>query len=279
MRSIAIVNQKGGTGKTTTAVNLAASLARSKKRVLLIDMDPQASASYWLGFKKQGQPFVDVFLEDKPLQEIIQNSGIPNLDIVPTSPVMVKVEKNLAMEVGSEIILKSKIEEIPEKKWGYLIIDCPPNLGTLSLNALTAVKEIIIPVEAHVMALHGLVQLLNTVKLVQTRLNSNLEINGILACRVDYRTNHSKEVLSQLKKRFENKVLQAVIRENIKLAEASLHLKPITEYDRFCNGAFDYQNLANELIAQEKAHSLGEELADRQKYPSPSNLEEPDPVA
>jgi chromosome partitioning protein len=253
MRTIAIVNQKGGSGKTTTAVNLSAALAESGKKVLLMDLDPQGSASMWYGFKDQGKGLYGVLTEDGKLEDAIEKTDVDLLHIISSSPIMAGVEKALANEVASEIILKSKLEKVPGRPWDYLLIDCPPTLGILSLNALTMANEVLIPVEAHVMALHGLVQLLKTINLVKQRLNPNLQITGILPCRVDMRTKHSAEVLEQIKQRFGTQVCKTMIRENIRLAEAPLHLKPITVYDPLCNGSKDYRALAQEIIGQEPA--------------------------
>ena len=166
--------------------------------------------------------------------------------------ILAGVEKALANEVASENILKNKVARFSNPDWDYLLLDCPPTLGILSLNALTLAGEVLIPVEAHVMALHGLVQLLRTINTVKQRLNPALEIAGILACRVDQRTKHAQEVLTELKTRFGGKVCQSVIRENIRLAEAPLYLKPITTYDTHCNGAQDYRGLARELLTNGK---------------------------
>jgi len=250
MRIIAIVNQKGGSGKTTTSVNVAASLAKEGKKVLLLDLDPQGSASLWFG-KKDGKPLYDVFIENKEIDTAITSTSYENLDIVPASNMLAGLEKALAGEVGSEMILKRKILNMDPKSYDYLLIDCPPTLGVLSLNALTAAKEVLIPVEAHVMALQGLVQLLRTINAVQQRLNPALEISGILPCRVDQRTNHSKDIMKQLNSRFKDKVTKSFIRENVRLAEAPLHVKPIIHYDGSSNGANDYMSLAKEIMSKE----------------------------
>lgn len=160
MRAIAIVNQKGGSGKTTTAVNLAAALAEMKKKILLIDLDPQASASLWYGFREKGKALFDVLTQDGKLENAIERTSIEDLNIVPSSPLLAGVEKSLATEVAAETILKYKISALQSGSWDYVLFDCPPTLSILSLNALTAANEVLIPVEAHVMALHGLVQLL-----------------------------------------------------------------------------------------------------------------------
>lgn len=253
MRTIAILNQKGGSGKTTTSVNLAATLAEAGKTVLLIDLDPQASASIWYGFKDKGKGLYDILTEDLEVERAVEKTSIERLSVIPSSPLLAGVEKALANEVAAESILKNQFQKVVDKPWDFLLMDCPPTLGILSLNALTIANEVLIPVEAHVMALHGLVQLLKTINLVKQRLNPNLEITGILPCRVDLRTKHSKEVVEQLRSRFEGKVCQVMIRENIRLAEAPLHVKPITEYDTSCNGAHDYRELAKEILSQKNA--------------------------
>lgn len=250
MRIIAIVNQKGGSGKTTTSVNLAASLAKEGKKVLLIDMDPQGSSSLWYGHRDKGKAFYNVFMEDQPLESAIIHTEYENLDIVPASGVFAGLERSLASEVGPEMILKSKIGEM-QAGYDYILIDCSPNLGILSLNALIAAKEVLIPVETHVMAMHGLAQLMRTINAIKSRLNPTLQISGILPCRVDSRTKHSKEIMEQLNNRFQDKMCKSFIRENIKLAEAPLHVKPIIHYDKNCNGSLDYTSLAQEFMQSE----------------------------
>jgi chromosome partitioning protein len=246
VRTIAILNQKGGSGKTTTAVNLAAALAELGKKVLLIDLDPQGSASLWLGLKDKGQPLYNVFVEEgQPILTAVQKTKWTHLDIIPSSPILGHVEKVLASEMAAEMILKTKFEEL--FSWDYVLIDCPPTLGLLSLNALTFVQHVLIPVEAHVMALHGLVQLMKTVQTVRQRLNPALDILAIVPCRVDFRTKHAQEILSQLHQRFPSLVSKTVIRENVRLAEAPLHISPITHYAPQSKGAEDYRSLSLEI--------------------------------
>jgi chromosome partitioning protein len=250
MRILAILNQKGGSGKTTTAVNLAATLAEAGKKILLLDMDPQGSASRWYGYKDQGKGLFSLLTEEVDIKAVIKKTSVKNLDVIPSSPMLSSAEKILLSEAGAEMILKEHLEKITN--YDYVLIDCPPSLNALTLNALTAAKELLIPVETHVMALHGLVQLIKTIGHVKKRLNPSLKIAGILPCRVDIRTKHAREVLAQLTSRFEGQVFSTIIRENIKLAEAPLHLKPIIHYDNSCYGSLDYRGLAKEVLKQEK---------------------------
>ncbi len=253
MRIIAITNQKGGSGKTTAAVNLAAALGEKKKRVLLIDLDPQASATHWLGAQDSGRGLLDMFTNNAQLADLIQATETPNVDIVAASSWLVGAEKALAGEVGAETILRQNLQNISTNKWNYVLIDCPPSLGILTVNALTAVNEVLVPVEAHVMALNGLAQLLKTVEVAKERLNPDLQITGILACRVDARTRHAQEVVEQLRARFGKLAYPVVIRENVRLAECPSFKQPITQYDSRSYGAADYRALAKAVIKQERS--------------------------
>jgi chromosome partitioning protein len=174
------------------------------------------------------------------------------VEVIPSSTWLVGVEKILASEVGAETVLKRSLQGLPPKSWDYVLMDCPPTLGILTVSALAAVQELLVPVEAHVMALSGLAQLLRTVEVVKERLNPDLRISGILACRVDARTRHAREVVEQLRERSGALVYKTIIRENIRLAEAPSFGQPITRYDSRSTGAADYRALAQEIMAQEK---------------------------
>ena len=253
MRTIAIVNQKGGSGKTTTSVNLAATLAEKGKKVLLIDLDPQYSATQWFDITNGGKGVFDLFAEPETthLDSLIFETGTEGVSLVPSSPWLVGAEKALSNELGAEQCLKEKLKELPPGRFDYILIDCPPTLGILTVNALNAVNEVLVPVECHVMGLHGLAQLWKTVELVQKRLNPELAITGILACRVDRRTKHGKEVVERVRARFPDQALKTEIRENVRLAECPSQGGPITAYASTSFGALDYRQLADEVIAQE----------------------------
>ncbi|MBM4273063.1 MAG: ParA family protein [Deltaproteobacteria bacterium] len=252
MRTIAIANQKGGSGKTTTCVNLAAALGEAGRRVLMIDLDPQHSATAWYGIKNAGKGVLGIFMDNARLEDFIQAAAAPGVEVAPSSAWLVGVEKVLAGEVGAETILKRQLDRLPPDRWDYVLLDCPPTLGILTVNALAAARELLVPVEAHVMALSGLAQLLHTVEVVRDRLNPDLKVTGILACRVDSRTRHAREVVERLRERSGSLVYRTVIRENIRLAECPSFGQPITQYDPKSAGAADYRALAQEIMEQER---------------------------
>lgn len=248
MEILAILNQKGGSGKTTTAVNLGSALAEKKQRVLLIDIDPQGSASSWLGFRNPSKGLFTLFTENGCIVDIVSKTGVDGLDIIQSSPWLIGADRALAGEVGAEAILKRRLAGLKEQSWDYVLIDCSPTLGIMSLNALTAAHKVLVPLELHIMGVQGLVQLMNTITTVKDRLNPALEIDGILACRTNKRTRLAQDILADLRKRFNGQVYETTIRESVKLAEAPSFGKPITTYDTRSSGAEDYRSLAMEII-------------------------------
>lgn len=252
MHSYAIVNQKGGSGKTTTTINLAAALAECGKKVLVIDLDPQASASSWIGSHPAGRELLDCLIEGKRLNELVQGSICPGVDLIPSSPWLGSIDKGLAHAYKAESRLKKLIGNLPKDRWTHLLIDCPPLLGILTINALVAVEKVIIPVEAHVMALAGVPRIATTIELIQDELNPTLDLAGILPCRVDRRTTHCQEVEEELRQVYGKRILKTAIRENVRLAECPSFRKTIFQYDKHSHGADDYRALATEILKIEK---------------------------
>jgi chromosome partitioning protein len=253
MRAIAVVNQKGGVGKTTTAVNLAAALADAGRKVLLIDLDPQHSASTWYKAIRQGRGAFDLFNDPQAaLPTLIMGTAVEGVSIIPSSPLMYNVERSLAGEPGAEHSLKLRLKQLPSGGFDYVLIDCPPSLGLLTVNALTAVNEVFVPVEAHVLGLHGLDKLVQTVAIIKERLNGELAITGIVACRVKPQTRHAQEVIADIRSRFPDVFFQTMIRENVRLTECPSQGVPITSYAPTSHGADDYRKLAEEVMAQER---------------------------
>ena len=251
MHIITISNQKGGSGKTSVTVNLAASLAEQKKRVLVIDLDPQASTSAWLKCQSDAKGLYDVFVENISISGIITKTRFNGLDVIPASPWLIGADKTLSMEAGAELLLKGHLKKL-KKEWDYCLIDTPPALGLLTLNALSASSSVLIPVETRIMALQGLMQLTKTIQTVRERLNPDLEILGVLACRVDKRTRLSQDVMHELKNRLGDKLLPLHIRESVKIAEAPSFCEPIIYYDKKGAGAEDFRALAKLIIKRGK---------------------------
>lgn len=253
MRTLAIVNQKGGSGKTTTVVNLAAALAEQHRRVLVLDLDPQASASGWLGVEDGTSKLLEVMMDKEKLSALVRRTNVEGVDAVGSSMWLAGAETALGSRKDAAHVLRSAMGSLPAKTWDYVLLDCPPTLGFLTVNAITAASEICVPVETHVLPLKGLVQLLRTVDSLNGIRRNPLERSGILACRVDRRTRHSLEVLEQLRDRFDKQVYRTVIRESVRLAECPSFVQPITRYAARSTGAFDYRALASEVVRQERS--------------------------
>jgi chromosome partitioning protein len=248
---IALSNQKGGVGKTTSAVNIASFLAITETPVLLIDMDPQANASTALGMQKNkiSQSIYEVIINNITIKSCIQKTEIEYLDIVPSSSKLAGAEIELVSMFTRESVLKESIKEVMGK-YKYIIIDCPPSLGLLTVNVLTASHSIIIPIQCEYYALEGLSQLLNTIRLIQNNLNAKLEIEGILITMYDSRLNLSQQVLQEVKEYFGEKVYKTLINRNVRLGEAPSYGKPIVLYDAASTGSQNYMNLVSEILHQ-----------------------------
>ena len=246
---IAVANQKGGVGKTTTTVNLGTILAQKGKKILLIDADPQGNATSGLGVEKEvEQSTYDILVNETKIEEILQKTMIKNLKVCPSNINLAGAEVELVSMMSREQRLKEKLDEIKEK-FDYIFIDCPPSLGLVTLNAFTASDSVLIPVQCEYFALEGLGQLLNTVSLVKKHLNKNLQIEGALLSMYDIRTNLSNQVVREVKKYFDNKVYKTVIPRNVRLSEAPSYGMPITEYDPKSKGAKSYLKLAKEFLS------------------------------
>lgn len=251
MRTIALANQKGGTGKTTTGANLAAALAEKRRRVLLLDMDPQSHLTVHLGAEPSPPGMYEVLMGSVSWDDALRRGVVDGVDLVPASLALAGAEVELAGEVGREVMLRSAISRL-DGEYDYVIIDCAPSLGLLTVNALAAVREVFIPVQVEWMALRGMGQLVETVRVVRERLNPPLQITGVIPCMYKARRILCAEVLDALRQHFGNSVFKTVIRENIRLAEAPSHGVPITVYDPRSRGAEDYRRLAAEVIRQER---------------------------
>ncbi len=247
-RIVAITNQKGGVGKTTTSVNLGACLAYIGKKVLLVDIDPQGNATSGVGVEKGDvqQCIYDVLVDDVDVKETIKQSKVENLSIVPATISLAGAEIELVPTISREVRLKKALEKVKDA-YDYIIIDCPPSLGLLTINALTASDAVIIPVQCEYYALEGLSQLLSTVRLVQKHLNHDLMIDGVLLTMLDARTNLGIQVIEEVKKYFQDKVYRTIIPRNVRLSEAPSHGEPIIIYDAKSRGAEVYLELAKEV--------------------------------
>ncbi|WP_150272623.1 ParA family protein [Paenibacillus tepidiphilus] len=249
---IAIANQKGGVGKTTTSVNLGAGMATLGKRVLLVDIDPQGNTTSGVGVNKAdvANCVYDILINEVNTEETILETGIEGLHIIPATIQLAGAEIELVSTISRELKLKKALHAV-KSNYDYIIIDCPPSLGILTINSLTAADSVIIPIQCEYYALEGLSQLLNTVRLVQKNLNPHLKIEGVLLTMLDARTNLGIQVIEEVKKYFQEKVYRTIIPRNVRLSEAPSHGQSIITYDTRSKGAEVYLELAKEVISYE----------------------------
>jgi chromosome partitioning protein len=251
MSTIAITNQKGGVGKTTTAINIATALAATGKKTLLIDLDPQGNASTGVGvdLKDRHSTLYDLLVRNAKIEDIIYNTKIPKLSLIPATIDLAAVEIELSHLTSKELYLKNKLSNIANN-YDYIIIDCPPSLGLLTINALTFADYLIIPLQCEFFALEGLVHLMNTTNLIKKKLNPSLEIAGIVLTMIDKRNRLTSLVEQDVRSTFKELVFQTIIPRNIKLSEAPSHGKPALIYDNRCLGSVAYMLLAKEILSK-----------------------------
>lgn len=253
-KAIAIFNQKGGVGKTTTNINLAACLAKKGKKILVLDIDPQGNTTSGLGIEKKAlkKSSYDLMIEDDiNAGDVILKTGVDNLDIIPANVSLSGAEVELAIIRGREKRLKKALNQVKEK-YDFIFIDCPPSLGLLTINSLTAVDSVLIPIQCEFYALEGVAQLMNTIEIVRKNLNEKLYVQGVILSMFDGRTNLSVQVVEEVKKYFREKVYKTVIPRNVRLAEAPSYGLPIIEYDPKSKGAEAYREFADEFLGVEE---------------------------
>ena len=250
---LSISNQKGGVGKTTTSVNLASSLSYLGKRVLLVDVDHQANATTYMGINRANLVYTvaDIFNETTDIRNVIKKVESVNVDIIPARYELGNIESNLVSHDNKDFILSNALEEV-RNDYDFIIIDCPPSLGIVTINALTASDSVLIPVQCEFLALDGLTQLLNTIRLIQNKQKFNhktLTIEGVLLTMLDTRSNIGYEVINEVRTYFKEKVFKTIIPRNVKVSVAPSHGLPVTEYSPRSKGSLSYQNLAKEMVA------------------------------
>ncbi len=270
-RIISVANQKGGVGKTTTAVNLATALAAVKKRVLLVDLDPQGNASTGLGInpEQRDRSIYDVLIDEMPAADAVVSSAVPGLFVLPATVDLSGAEVELTTAMRREFILQESLKVI-SKDYDYILIDCPPSLGLLTLNALVASDSVLIPLQCEFYALEGLSHLLRTIEMIRRKLNPELDIYGVVLTMYDRRNNLTEQVEGDVRECLGEKVFNTVIPRNVRISEAPSHGKPALLYDHRCTGALAYMMLAKEILKREKTQNLALASLHAAQQPEPA---------